>query len=148
MKEVWTFSLIFMFLLACSSETVKEDEVKKTILRYNTLLAKGYSELNMTPLREVAAEMQAEKEYIHMAALGEGKVRMLSELKSIEFLEVSVTGSSASVRTKEVWDYSHININTNQTVDTQRDIVYSLRYDLVKEGGRWLVSSVKSIDKG
>jgi hypothetical protein len=42
--------------------------VRSTIERYNTLLAQGYRTMNMTAMNEVATQVQAETEYIHMSS--------------------------------------------------------------------------------
>lgn len=122
--------------------------VQDTIARYNQLLAEGYAKMIMTPLREVATDEQAQKVYYHMAALGESRVRMESRLKKADFLEVKFPSRTAAVaKTRELWEYAHINIDTGKTVKTEKDVVYSLVYELVKKDGRWIVTSVTGLNE-
>jgi len=142
---------IFLFLLAWAfgcptSPDPNTQAVKDTILRYNQLLAEGYANMNMNPLQEVATADQAGKEYRHMAALGETNIRMEAVLKSIEFSEIVVSREgTASAVTNEAWDYTHLNVRTRTPVTTQKDIVYTLKYELKHENRRWLVASIENI---
>ena len=134
----------------CFFGTGKETkEVKDTILRYNQLLAEGYARMNMTPLQEVATLEQATKVYHHMAALGEAKIRMESKLAGIEFLDIQFPGENlAKVKTKEKWNYTHVNINTKMPAQSVvQGLIYNLSYELVKKNGKWLVSSVSVLEE-
>lgn len=123
-----------------ASETQK---LKGTVIRYNQLLSEGYKSMNMNPLQEAATKRQAETLYTHMAALGEGQVRMESTLKKIHFTEVEIQQEhKATLKTKEVWDFKHTTIDKKKMVLDEKDFEYSITYELVKEGSRWLVSKV------
>lgn len=140
---------IALFLLAvatvsCSTVDSREaEQVKETIKRYNTLLAQGYATLNMAGLTQVAEEQQATKVYFHMAALGEGGNRMMSELKEITFKDVRfAAATSASVKTREVWDFRHVNIDTGKVERDEKGFVYRMNYRLAKKNGAWWVRDV------
>ncbi len=142
-KSLGVICLLFFALAACSRESADEKQVKDTVMRYNQLLAEGYQKLNMNPLQEAATTKQAEKAYFHMAALGEGRVRMESTLKKIKFIDMTIQQENkATVRTKEVWDFRHINIDTKQVVLEKKDFEYIITYELLKERGSWLVANV------
>jgi hypothetical protein len=123
--------------------------VKDTILRYNQLLAEGYAKMNMTPLQEVATAEQATRVYYHMAALREAKIRMESQLVDIEFLDIQFPKKdSAKVKTREKWNYTHININSKMPAQTVvQGLIYNLSYDLIKKDGKWFVSSVSVLEE-
>lgn len=124
------------------------DKVRETIRRYDTLLAEGYRTANMTRMREVAEELQAQDEYIHMSSLGEGGVRLLPELKDLEFTKVSVEGTKAVAETRETWDYRHESLVTKKVVFVQEGLVYELAWDLAKhDDGSWFVSDVRAISE-
>src|SRR5690348_6659447 len=85
-----------------------QEEARKTVTRYNSLLEQGYRNLNMTPLQEVATMDVAMKAYYHMAAIGEGKARMISRQKRIEFLKIETPSPGfCEVQTREVWDFAY-----------------------------------------
>lgn len=137
-----------LLLTACTNSDSSPEEalVRATIQRYDTLLAQGYRTMNMGPMREVATQLQAEAEYIHMASLGEGGVRLLPELKSLEFGKVSIESTRATAETRETWDYTHESVQTGKVLLVQPGQRYVLAWDLEKQAnGRWLVSDVRAI---
>jgi len=149
-KTVVIIVLTIVYISGCRVGTEKDvQEVKSTILRYNQLLAEGYSRMNMTPLQEVATLDQATKVYHHMAALGEAKIRMESQLVGIEFLDIQFPGKdSARVKSKEKWNYVHISIGSKMPAQgVVQGLIYNLSYNLVKKNGRWLVSSVSVLEE-
>lgn len=130
------------------SETDDTLAVRQTVMAYTEALARGFETLDMNALNQVATEEQATQAFFLMAALGESRVRMTSELKDIEFGEVTFAEEGqASVTTTETWDYDHISIDTSETVRSERGVVYRLRYDLTLTGGRWFITNVTSLDE-
>ena len=143
------FLFILVWAFGCpTSPDPNTQAVKETILRYNQLLAEGYANMNMNPLQEVATADQAGKEYRHMAALGEAKIRMEALLKSIAFSGIVVfRNGTASAVTNEVWDYTHFDVKTRTPVARQKDVVYTLKYELKQENRRWVVASIETINQ-
>jgi hypothetical protein len=129
--------------LPSQSALPREDLVKKLVERYNVLLAGGYKSLDMNPLQEVATPQQAEKAYIHMAAIGEGTVRMISQLKKLDFVLIQFpTDKSAIVRTHEVWDFAYTDIKSGKKNEEVKDFPYDVTYTFEQSGGRWLISDI------
>lgn len=124
-----------------------EPAVKGAIMRYNQLLSDGYRSLNMNPVQEVATPEQATKLYHHMAALGEGRIRMDSTLKNIQFVKVAFpTNKEATVNTRETWDFTHLDIGTGKKIYEERDFVYEMEYGLKSDGGgHWLIHKVTTL---
>lgn len=132
-----------------SADAEQTQQIKQTIMLYNQLLREGYQSFNMNPLQQAATKRQAETLYIHMSALGEGRVRMESSLKDIQFTEVNIQQESkATVKTKEVWDFRHTDIDKKQVVLDEKGFEYLITYELVKEGPRWLVDKVVAKEGG
>ena len=145
-------TLVVIFLIAVwnsSCDLCAEQDslnVQHTVLRYTQLLTQGYAKMNMTPLQEVATEQQALKAYNHMSALGSSKIRMESELVDIEFLGIQFSEKeTARAQTREKWNYTHVNIDTQMPSQTTQGLIYNLSYELVKKDGKWLVASVSVI---
>ncbi|MBN2404661.1 MAG: hypothetical protein JXE06_03685 [Coriobacteriia bacterium] len=123
-------------------------QVRDVVRAYNTALAQAYAQQDMNLLNTVATEDQALTEFYQMAALGESRVRMIAELKSIEFGEVTFPEpETASVTTFELWDYVHESLDTSETVASETGIEYRLRYDLLLQEGQWMVNAVTSLDE-
>ena len=149
-KTILIILLTVIYVVGCRAGTEKDTRaVKDTILRYNQLLAEGYARMNMTPLREVATEEHAQKVYHHMAALGEAKIKMESQLIDIEFLDIQYPKKDlVRVKTKEKWNYTHINIGTKMPAQTVvQGLIYKLSYELVRKDGRWVVSSISVLEE-
>jgi hypothetical protein len=149
-KALIVILLIVIWIGGCDVDTAKDTQaVKDTIRRYNQLLAEGYATMNMTPLQGVATEEHTQKVYHHMAALGESKIRMESKLIGIEFLDIQFPKKDlAKVKTREKWNYSHIKNGTKILgQNVVQSLVYKLSYELVKEDGRWLVSSISVLEE-
>jgi hypothetical protein len=146
-RYVFALAAALILVVGCTpSLSPDEQAIRATITRYNTLLADGYRALNMTPMSEVADQVQAETEYIHMSSLAEGGIRLDSQLKKLEFVSVSVDATSAQVETRETWDYRQYSRATGALVLEQKGLVYHLAWDLARQdGGTWLVTDVRAI---
>lgn len=146
-RGLFAILVILVALSACVFETGESREVKGTVMRYNQLLVEGYRNLNMNPLQEVASRERAEKAYLHMAALGEAGVRMESELKKIDFQKLEFPKpEEAVVISREVWDFSHKDIKTGAIKFDKKDFVYHNRYELRRDGNRWIIHTINTVD--
>ena len=134
----------------CSDAPVAEEEnvraIETAVRVYDDALVRAFAGLDMNELSAAATQAQADKEFALMAALGEGRMRMLATLLSLEFGEATFPEEgSANITTTEVWDYDHVSLDTSETVRVERDVVYRLQYELILKDGRWLVDSVTSV---
>jgi hypothetical protein len=142
--------LVFFWIGSCGVDAGSDTgAVKDTIFKYNELLAQGYAKMDVTPLQEVATQEQAKKVYNHMAALGEGKIRMEAQLMDIDFLDVQFSEKNvAQVETRETWNYTHANTDTKMPGQTiVEGLIYTLSYQLVMGHGQWFVSSVRVLQE-
>jgi hypothetical protein len=138
--------LLGLSFSACTVESPESKQVKGVIMQYNTLLAEGYKKMNMNPLQAVASEDVATKAYYHMAALGEGKVRMVSVLKEMTFDEIAFPLSgAATVTTRETWDFIQVNFVTGKTVLEEKGYPYMMTYELKNDAGQWKVVKVMAM---
>lgn len=119
------------------------NQSRSLILRYNQLLSEGYKTTNMTRLQEVATKELAEKAFYHMAAIGEGKSRMVSELKKIDYTETDCSKPlQCRVVTKERWDFAYADILTGARSNEVKDYIYDVQYLLENRQGRWLITEI------
>jgi hypothetical protein len=147
------YVIIFLALLlsgqGCSHNSGQDADIallKGTVNRYVTLLAEGYKNLNMTSLQEVSTKKRATKAYYHMAALSEGKARMISHIIDLQFGRIKITApDAADVVTTEKWQYKYVDEGTGREV-LNNFIDYKLRYHLVKDAGRWLVEDIDVLE--
>lgn len=135
--------LALLLLGGCAEST---EPLTDTIWRYNSLLGEGYRNLDMSRLSLVATKGQAEKVYHHMAALGEGRMKMVAVLDSMDFLAVEPDGPArARVVTEEQWDYRYANIDTGHEA-MRNTVSYRLRYHLQRTDGIWQVGGIDIIN--
>jgi len=119
------------------------DAAHNLISTYNTLLSEGYKSTNMTKLQQVATPELAEKAYYHMAAIGEGKSRMVSELKKMDFIETDcATPGKCRVVTKERWDFGYADILTGARSNEVKDYLYDVQYLLENRQGHWVIVEI------
>jgi len=142
-----TVLLVLSFAVVACSRKSEVGEIKRVVSRYNELLIWGYKNLNMNPLQEVATPEQATRLYFHMSAIGEGKLRMESSLKSLDFTKMEFPKKDeAVVETREVWDFTHIDTNTGKKYAEEKDFIYEMGYHLKKQTGRWMITEVTTIN--
>ncbi len=144
MKRWFLVIILALPLLAACGKA--DGPLQDAVLHYNTLLADGYRRMNMNQLPQAATGERAAKDYYHMAALGEGRVKMDSFLRSIDFNTIKqVADNKALVTTKENWEYKYINIDSGRGGNTLT-IHYTARYQLVKQENNWLVAEITILD--
>ncbi len=145
MKKLLIIYVTLSLFSACDKgNDMSEEEVilKHVVIQYNTLLADGYRNLNMSQLTKFATRERAQKAYYHMAALGEGRQKMDAKLNNISFSSVTIMlPDTSEVKTIEEWDYTHINIDTNEVVLSKSEI-YENTYVLTKDKDTWLVKEI------
>lgn len=148
-----TFVVILLMVIwigGCGVDAGQETRaVKDTILRYNELLTEGYAKMDMTLLQKAATQEQAQKVYTHMAALGEAKIRMESQLVDIAFVDIQLPEQNlARAKTRERWNYAHMRIDTELPGEAVMEgLIYKLSYELVRKDDRWFVSSVSILEE-
>ena len=126
-----------------SAVSSTSEESHRLIVRYNQLLSEGYKTTNMTRLQEVTTPELAEKAYYHMAAIGEGKSRMVSELKKINFTETDCSQSpKCRVVTREWWDFGYADVLTGKRSNEVKDYIYDVQYLLENRQGRWIITEI------
>jgi len=154
-KSIAIILLLFAVLVGCKDSTpLKVIESPKTtspageashnlIVRYNKLLSEGYKTTDMTKLQEVATPELAEKAYYHMAAIGEGKSRMVSEMKHIDFIETDCNmPAKCRVITKERWDFAYADILTGARSNEVKDYIYDVQYVVENRQSRWIIVEI------
>jgi hypothetical protein len=140
------FLIIFLVSACTSQDTADQLEIQDTVKAYTKLLFEGYRSLNMTPLTRIATPRRITRAYHHMAALGEGNVKMDAEIEQLLFLDSRVSDAGkAEVKTSERWVCQYYTIDSNQKV-SENIIIYENIYHLIHKTGRWLVDDITIIN--
>ncbi|MEI6208004.1 MAG: hypothetical protein WCP20_14575 [Desulfuromonadales bacterium] len=126
-----------------SATSAVAETAHSLIAKYNSLLSEGYKTTDMTKLQEMATPELSEKAYYHMAAIGEGKSRMVSELKKLDFVETDCSKPAmCRVVTKEVWDFAYADILTGARSNEVKDYIYDVQYVLENRQRRWIITEI------
>ena len=156
-------SLIILVIVSCSDTVPKQNNVPKDsqqksgqgvkgspeeiarslVMRYTQLIIDGYKNFNMTRLQEVATTELSQKAYYHMAAISEGNTRLMSNLKTIDFVKLeSQKPGLIQIQTKEVWDYFYTDIKTGKRTQEVADYIYHVNYTIEFREGRWAITTI------
>jgi hypothetical protein len=83
--------------------------------------------------------------YYHMSAIGEGKAKMLSRVKNIDFVKTEFPApGKCRLQTKEVWDFSYHDIAGGNVLQEVKDYVYHVQYTIENRQGRWTITGVSA----
>lgn len=121
-----------------------EEGIKNTIRAYNEVLAKVHLADPYFPvLRKYATDKETQRLFVESNYNTEKGQAMRSWLQELVFESVSPSEKSWTADTYEVWDFDYIDIKTKEVVEPKSRVRYKLRYQLEKEGDKWVVSSIK-----
>lgn len=133
---------------ACSQEKV---EIKNTVTAYNKMLAEALAKPDPRIMEYLTTRSEFDRIASYIIFLKKDKKVLVSELKSLEFLEVTVleTGGKRTsvVRTKEMWSFHYVDEKTRKRITDERDIGYENTYHLVRRESRWVVDRVDALEK-
>lgn len=137
-------ALITSLSLGCGArETEEEFLVKNAVRKYNTALVESYRTGDPSLLDSLATEPEIHRVDILIATLQGQNRRLRASLERIDFGDVQVEGARlATVRTREVWSYEHVDATRQTRVGDLRRIEYDLLYSLERHGAKWLVASL------
>lgn len=120
----------------------KNADIETAVVRYNTLLADCYRNLDMNPLAHAATKKRTTKAFFHMAALEEAGVKMDAKLRRFSFGDVKVIApDQVEIPAQESWDYSYWDIDTGKDL-FDNSVHFRLVYTLAKQMGTWLVADI------
>jgi hypothetical protein len=129
-----------LLVLGCAG---RDRTLQEAVSAYNALLAQGYRSMDMTPLAAAATPDRLMKAYHHMAALGEGGVKMDAAPPEIRFETVKrLSPTEAEVVTRESWRYRYVALQGNQA-GRESTVHYTARYRLAHQEGKWLVADLQ-----
>ena len=143
-KKFFTLLTIIIFIISCSNiEKIKEEHALENIIsEYNRLLIEANKTRNLEPLKKIADESVVKKLELWMAAWEDGNASMDTELKSLNFDSIKITGNNARVKTTEDWSFEYRDLDTKKILSPKESIHYEMEYILVKKEGRWLITKI------
>jgi len=132
---------------ACSSGSQEQkEEVIEAVKRYNGFLRRTYMEADSGLMASVTTEKQLAKIIPTVIALRAANSFMMAEQTSFEVRKVSVKGESATLESEEGWHYWWQDKDTLEITKPEENIVYKIRYVLVRKDGEWMVDALEDIE--
>jgi hypothetical protein len=129
-------------LHGCVDTKDRTPKVKQALLRYHQLLREGYLNVDMKGLSDVTTPNHAAKLEHRISAYKMKNIRMETELKSIEFLEIKFSGrNSVMVKTREAWYASHVDTITGRKIKEVNELVYLMNYEMLRKKAQWRIDS-------
>lgn len=81
---------------------------------------------------------------ILIGTLQERNRRLRASLERIDFgaVQLNEAARHATVRTREVWSYEHVDAARHISLGSVKRVEYDLLYTLERQGNRWLVAAL------
>jgi hypothetical protein len=140
------FILNFTFVLSsCTQlENAKETAaIKNTVMSYNKMLIEAAKTGDVEPLKGILAQKEKEKLNHWIASWHDSHVYMDGKIEHIEFKNITLSGSTATVITAEDWTYEYKNLETRQLVQPASGIYYDMEYLVLKKDNTWIIHEIK-----
>ncbi len=135
---------IVALLLLPGCHRIDADQAQ-AVRGYAAALAPALHAESLEPLRQVALPDEVERVQVQvMATLYKEHQRVTARLASFRIESSKTTGSNtAEVETSEAWSLAYEDSRTGKRIK-RADYRNTVRYELIKQDGRWFVSSVET----
>jgi len=131
-----------MLLAACSGS---DRELGKAVGDYDDALVRAYATADASRLSEVATAKEAGRVQVLLDLKSNAKLVLESKIESFEVTRASSSGDSATVETRERWRYHDRHLKPGEPQGPDFVAEMAMRYELLREGGRWKVASVSTL---
>ena len=146
MKKIIIASIIFLILISCSKESV---ELQNTVTAYNKMLVEALAKPDEHIMEYFTSSDELARIGAYILRLKVEKKIMISEVIKLEFISTTLSDdkNSASVTSRETWNFHYIDDKTRERVTEDESIEYENIYKLVNEKNHWVVDSIEVKEK-
>ncbi len=145
--------LLSILLSSCGANDKKreEQELKRTVARYNNSVVEAYKNKFFKPLQGVASTKEVERVDLVVNYKFAKNQIMESEPYMMAFTSIEVTfdeefdETTAIVKTTEDWTYRWVDRETGVVIEPMREFHYEVIYDLLLTDEGWLVQMVDTL---
>jgi hypothetical protein len=136
--------VILVALAACARP---EREAARAVREYDDALVVAYRTGDASSMTQVAATKEAQRVQVLVDLKSSGKLVLESTLEAFEATRVQIgpSAGAATVETKERWRYSDRHLRPGEPPGPTFVSDMTMRYDLVRDDGRWKVRDVTTI---
>jgi len=131
-----------LLFAACSGS---ERELGKAVREYDDALLRAYSTADASRLSDVATAKEAARVQVLLDLKSNAKLVLESKIESFEVTRASSSGDSATAETRERWRYHDRQLKPVEPQGPGFVADMTMRYELLREGGRWKVASVSTL---
>lgn len=131
-------------LAACARP---EREVERAVRAYDEALVVAYRTGDASRMGEVAAEDEARRVAMLVDIKASAQLVLEATIEALEVtrVEAGARPDAAAAETRERWRYFDRHLRPGEAPGPTIVSEMTMRYDLVREGGRWKVSAVKTL---
>jgi len=141
MRRSVTAALLLLFA-ACQGSSA---EMGRVVREYDDALVRGYAAADASSLASVATAKEMARVQVLIDLKSNGKLVLESKVESFEVERASTSGETGTVETRERWRYHDRHLKPGEAQGPDFVAAMAMRYELVREGGRWKVASVSTI---
>ena len=134
--------LVLPLLAACSGGS---GEAAKAVRAYDDALVRAYAGNDASPLAGVATAKEQGRVQVLVDLKATGKLVLESQVESFEVTSASSSGDAATVETRERWRYHDRKLRPGEPPGPEFVADMKMRYELVREEGRWKVASATTL---
>ncbi|MEY2668228.1 MAG: hypothetical protein RJA59_866 [Pseudomonadota bacterium] len=135
---------LLLLLSACQGQG-DAAEAAKAVRAYDDALVRAYAGGDAKPLADLATAKELGRVQVLVDLKSAAKLVLESRIEAFEVTSSSASGDAATVETRERWRYHdrHLEPGKQDGPDFVADM--KMRYELVREGGRWKVGTVSTL---
>ena len=131
-----------LLLAACQGASA---EAAKAVREYDDALVRAYARGDASPLANLATAKETGRVQVLVDLKTAGKLILESQIEAFEVTSTATSGDTATVETRERWRYHDRHTKPGEPDGPDFVADMRMRYELVREGGRWKVGSVSTL---
>jgi hypothetical protein len=131
-----------LLLAACQDAS---SEVAKAVRAYDDALIRAYAGGDASPLASLATAKELGRVQVLVDLKTSAKLVLESRIEAFEVTSASTSGETGVVDTRERWRYHDRHTKPGEPDGPHFVADMKMRYELVREGGRWKVASVSTL---
>jgi hypothetical protein len=146
MKRSIILIFIAIAVLSCAKESV---ELQNTVTVYNKMLSEALAKPDENIMEYFTSGNELARIGAYILLLKTEKKIMITELVKLEFITTTLSdnGESASVNSREKWNFHYVDYKTRERITDDESIEYENIYKLIKVENRWAVDSIEVKEK-
>lgn len=125
-----------------------DPELARAVREYDEALMAAYAASDPSGLERVATREEADRVRILIDIKAAAKLQLDSRLEELEVVRTAARGDVATVETRERWRYHDRPLTPGRAPGPELVSRMTMRYALLREGGRWKVASVATLSSG